>query len=565
MLMKGTLERYKSEVELHKHAGMNLIRVWGGGLTERPEFYQACDEAGVMVMQEFWMSGDNNGRWAGDYDWPEDKGAYLTMVEDMVMMVRHHASLLFWCGGNELWPRELNPPPEIQRGLTAIVEERDGRFLIMSSMDGGYNGLNMSDHDDSYGLSVKDGPYGFLNPSIYFSEVNPGMTNGSTVQVSFQPEVGAGGIPRLKGMERMGVSQKGEFPGIFDSEVPENWVYHKFEGLSFYQNTTLIDPIYAYGAPKTLKDYVVRGNLACHQQYQSLFEGFSSKMFGKGEEGGKTAIIMWKTQSPWPALRGFLYDYWLEGTGSLDGAQAALNAPASAQWNLHTNEIEVVNRGVKDVDGSVFVDAFDLNGRRIDGGDVFTPESPVLPGTVWRSESPLKFGTSDVFFVRVQFDGKEKWYWRRVDDEGLDSYDYGELGKWRDEGPFPHVKMNVDTTGIDADSGNTKLSVKISVTGDTVCFAPVFTLLDGNNGEPILPIFVSGGHTIVLNDGVEVEFEIRTYNPNAKKLKLEMWAGETIVVQIDDDKNGGGYGDDLSDDYYSSSPLNWLAKLLSFF
>ena len=30
--------------------------VWGGGLTERPEFYEACDELGVLVMQEFWMS-----------------------------------------------------------------------------------------------------------------------------------------------------------------------------------------------------------------------------------------------------------------------------------------------------------------------------------------------------------------------------------------------------------------------------------------------------------------------------------------------------------------------------
>lgn len=33
-------------------SGLNLIRVWGGGLTERPEFYDACDELGVLVMQE---------------------------------------------------------------------------------------------------------------------------------------------------------------------------------------------------------------------------------------------------------------------------------------------------------------------------------------------------------------------------------------------------------------------------------------------------------------------------------------------------------------------------------
>ena len=31
---------------------MNLIRVWGGGLAERPEFYDACDKLGVLVHQE---------------------------------------------------------------------------------------------------------------------------------------------------------------------------------------------------------------------------------------------------------------------------------------------------------------------------------------------------------------------------------------------------------------------------------------------------------------------------------------------------------------------------------
>jgi len=42
---------------------LNLLRVWGGGITERPEFYDACDKCGLLVMQDFWMTGDCNGRW----------------------------------------------------------------------------------------------------------------------------------------------------------------------------------------------------------------------------------------------------------------------------------------------------------------------------------------------------------------------------------------------------------------------------------------------------------------------------------------------------------------------
>ena len=44
--------RYRQEVALHRDAGLNLIRVWGGGLAERPEFFDACDELGVLVHHE---------------------------------------------------------------------------------------------------------------------------------------------------------------------------------------------------------------------------------------------------------------------------------------------------------------------------------------------------------------------------------------------------------------------------------------------------------------------------------------------------------------------------------
>ena len=45
-----------AEVRMHRDMGLNLIRVWGGGIAERPEFYDAADEMGVLVMQEFWMT-----------------------------------------------------------------------------------------------------------------------------------------------------------------------------------------------------------------------------------------------------------------------------------------------------------------------------------------------------------------------------------------------------------------------------------------------------------------------------------------------------------------------------
>ena len=143
--------RYYSEVRMHKDMGMNLIRVWGGGLTERPEFYEAADQLGVLVMQEFWMTGDNNGRWAGDNDWPLDHSLYLSCAADVMKMLRNHPSLLFWCGGNELLPGTVGGHGKnagarnrtasgwqgdlIENKLPTLVRQLDGhRFYIPSSM-----------------------------------------------------------------------------------------------------------------------------------------------------------------------------------------------------------------------------------------------------------------------------------------------------------------------------------------------------------------------------------------------------------------------------------------------
>ena len=62
-MFRFTDERYDAEVRFHRDMNLNLIRIWGGSLTERPEFFKACDKYGMLVFQDFWMSGDCNGRW----------------------------------------------------------------------------------------------------------------------------------------------------------------------------------------------------------------------------------------------------------------------------------------------------------------------------------------------------------------------------------------------------------------------------------------------------------------------------------------------------------------------
>ncbi len=95
-----TRERYEAYLHLYRHMNCNILRVWGGAILERPEFYELCDQLGLMVWQEFPLSSSGIDNWP-----PEDP----EVIEDLKRIAAeyierrcHHASHLLWCGGNEL-------------------------------------------------------------------------------------------------------------------------------------------------------------------------------------------------------------------------------------------------------------------------------------------------------------------------------------------------------------------------------------------------------------------------------------------------------------------------------
>ncbi|GAM17928.1 hypothetical protein SAMD00019534_011030, partial [Acytostelium subglobosum LB1] len=92
-------------------ANMNCLRVWGGGLYESDDFYQLCDEHGVMIWQDFMFSC---ALYPSNADFLEN---VRMEVIDQVRRIGHHACIALWCGNNEneqainVWkPSKENPP-----------------------------------------------------------------------------------------------------------------------------------------------------------------------------------------------------------------------------------------------------------------------------------------------------------------------------------------------------------------------------------------------------------------------------------------------------------------------
>ena len=93
--MRVTRERYEQRISDMLEVNINGIRVWGGGIYESEDFYNFCDEEGIVVWQDFLFA-------CAAY--PETPAMFEEVELEATEAVRRlesHASLVIWCGGNE--------------------------------------------------------------------------------------------------------------------------------------------------------------------------------------------------------------------------------------------------------------------------------------------------------------------------------------------------------------------------------------------------------------------------------------------------------------------------------
>lgn len=104
-LPRVTEKKYSELLSFAKQANINMVRVWGGGIYENDEFYNLCDELGLLVWQDFMFA-------CGAY--PEHDEFISNVSKEVtqnVLRLQHHACLAIWCGNNEnewIWFQEQN-------------------------------------------------------------------------------------------------------------------------------------------------------------------------------------------------------------------------------------------------------------------------------------------------------------------------------------------------------------------------------------------------------------------------------------------------------------------------
>ena len=91
-----TPENHRNILQSARDAHMNMVREWGGGYYESDDFYDICDELGIMVWQEFMFGGDMV---PGDTAFQEN---VRQEAIDQIKRLRDHPSIVLWCGNNEV-------------------------------------------------------------------------------------------------------------------------------------------------------------------------------------------------------------------------------------------------------------------------------------------------------------------------------------------------------------------------------------------------------------------------------------------------------------------------------
>lgn len=123
-------EQIEKVINTAKTSNMNMLRVWGGGYYEDDLFYDLCDEAGILVWQDFMFACAM---------YPGDE-AFLNSVKeeakDNIKRLRNHPSIALWCGNNEIlvawngwgWKRKAKEqgkdvPNKVWKAYTDVFHE----------------------------------------------------------------------------------------------------------------------------------------------------------------------------------------------------------------------------------------------------------------------------------------------------------------------------------------------------------------------------------------------------------------------------------------------------------
>lgn len=249
-----TPDRIKKDVELIKESNCNAVRVHAH--VNRKELYDALDEAGIMVWQDFALQWEY-------VDTPEFINEAVRQIRDMVNLLHNNPSVVVWCCHNE----PVAKAAKLDDMLYKAASEEDSTRVIFKSSDF---------YEHPY-------PGWFWGHYRYFL---------SLVGKPFPSEFGAQALPGEATLKKM-FAKKDLWPPNWTT-----WAYRDF----VYEQTFHIACV---TQGRTLKEFVSNS-----QQYQSDLIKFAVETYRQHKWSQITGIFHFMLLEPWPAISYSVTDYY---------------------------------------------------------------------------------------------------------------------------------------------------------------------------------------------------------------------------------------------------------------
>ena len=322
-MLRTNDQRMETELAYTDQCGINLLRLWGGGIAESDRFYELCDEYGIMVWQEFWITGDTKH--------PLDEPLYLANVENTMKRIRNHPSIVIYVSSNE--STAVSGAEELIKNLAPGVP-----YQMQSECDGVHDGS----------------PYKQVNPMRHYE--NTASDRGSRVD-GFNPEYGAPTLPIVEDLYDM-MPKEDLWP-----INKETWDY--MDGNGFHLMTTVYnDMVNQYGESSSIEEFARRGQMVGAINSKSIWEVWNENKLQYGDRWCSGLLFWYHNCANWQVCSR-LWDWFLEPTASLYHTMHALE-PLHIQYDYLKGTVSVINDYVEAQNGmKAKAEVYDMQSRKV--------------------------------------------------------------------------------------------------------------------------------------------------------------------------------------------------------
>jgi beta-mannosidase len=382
-----TPDRYAEQLRLVREANLTLVRVWGGAIAPPEEFHDLCDELGLLVWQEFPLACNS---------YPDDP-EYLAELDresrSLIRRLRRHASVVLWCGGNELFNfwSGMTEQSLALRLLNRNCYELDPTrpFLATAPLEG-----------------MGHGHYLFRDPGT-------GAECWSLFQHAHCTAYSEFGVPASPSAETLRrILPPAE---VWPPRPGTSWQLHHAFGAWMPSSHLYLEEIeYYFGPSGTLEQLVERGQLLQSAGLQGLFEEV------RRQKPVASLALNWCFNEPWPAAANNSLVAWpAEPKPALAAvAQACRPTLASARvprfsWRpgeTFTAELWLLHDGPAPAPGVTIRAWLEIDSRRHPLGEWIAADAPANTNVAGpRVEAVLPPWHEPRFTLHLAASGRPEW------------------------------------------------------------------------------------------------------------------------------------------------------------